>query len=308
MNAFFSQYKISPEEQKVFDVLLDILKKFLEICKDYDLKYYAYAGTLLGAVRHKGFIPWDDDIDIIMPRKDYNKFCLIAPKVLSDPYHFQSSYTDYGYVGPQIKVRNSNTSCIVRDTSKLFRYNNFNQGIFVSIFPLDGTTGMDEANKQHKRVKIYRRLLYSYFGSPFNRGINNPKIYILKLISSLVFIFIKPQDIWKKMDSICSKYDADETNYVCSLASYHYKPQKTMWIKELYNETIELDFEDIKIVAPAGYHEVLKMMYGDYMKPPKSITDIHKHSFILDAEKSYKYYMEHPEFINKIIEQNNDKS
>ena len=98
-SSFFLQeerdnYVVSPKMKKIWAVELDLLNEFARVCEENGLKWFAHAGTMLGAVRHKGFIPWDDDIDLIMPREDYERFCRIAPVAFSNPYFFQNEQTD----------------------------------------------------------------------------------------------------------------------------------------------------------------------------------------------------------------------
>ena len=289
---FFLNYEVSFEKRKAFDVMLDILKKFIQVCKDNDLKYYAAAGTLLGAIRHKGFIPWDDDIDIFMHRKDFDKFSSIAPEAFCQPYFFQSFHTDRGLISFHARIRNSNTACI-NNTSLL--YNNINRGIYISIFPLDGVVGISEANKQRKKIQKYKRLLH------INRSLKKKKDSRLKSyfckLASLFFILFNPKMIYGRTHKICLKHAIDDVNYVCCLVAPKYTTTRLFWHKELYSKTMEIDFEDIKITVPSGYDQILTIMYGDYMNPPQSISDMHSHAFILDAEKSYIYYKEHPELL-----------
>ena len=115
------------------DIELDILKQFINICNKENLQYYVVGGTLLGAVRHKGFIPWDDDIDVSMPRQDYEKFLTVAKKYLSEPYFLQTRITDKNTLFNYAKIRNSNTTFIEQSIKKL----DMNHGVFIDIFPLD---------------------------------------------------------------------------------------------------------------------------------------------------------------------------
>ena len=298
---FFSEYKVSEDKKKLFDCLLDILKKFIQVCKDNDLKYYAYAGTLIGAVRHKGFIPWDDDIDIIMLREDYDKFCSIAPKAFTEPYHFQSFHTDYGYVGPPVRIRKSDTTCIKGNMS-LLNYDNYNLGIFISIFPLDKAMNPKEAKKRKIKVGLYRRILQVYFGLLKLRE-PSPELRFLRLSLSKFMKIVKPEVIYKKMINAQLADNDKETDYFCSFSSYN-KFKKVIWPKEWHSESLDLDFEDIKISAPVGYDEILRCKYGDYMNPPKSVEEIRYHSVILDTEKSFHYYKENPEVLSEKIANN----
>ena len=128
----FSQFSKTFLELKKIE--LEMFKYYLAICEKHDLKYFLIGGTLLGAVRHKGFIPWDDDIDIGMPRPDYEKFLLVAQKELPEHIFLQTHNTDIEYPNCFAKLRNSDTTFIETSCKKL----KINHGIYIDIFPLDG--------------------------------------------------------------------------------------------------------------------------------------------------------------------------
>ena len=121
--------------EEVWNIELEILQEVDKICRENKIPYFADSGTLLGCVRHKGFIPWDDDIDLVMFRKDYNKFRKIAKKSLPENLFLQCGYNDKGFYGGMIHIRKNGTAAILK---KNFPHAKFHQGIFIDIFPLDG--------------------------------------------------------------------------------------------------------------------------------------------------------------------------
>ena len=125
-------YEVSEKMKKVWAVELNLLEYFDQLCREHNLRYFVDYGTLLGAVRHQGFIPWDDDIDIVMLRDDYEKLKMIAQDEVSSPYFFQNSYTDI-MIWALAKLRDSRTTAIEYPDFPP----EFNQGIFLDIFPLD---------------------------------------------------------------------------------------------------------------------------------------------------------------------------
>ena len=137
-------YLVTERVKKIWYTEINLLIAFDRMCKEHNLKYSVCYGTLLGAIRHKGFIPWDDDIDVFMMRDDYNKMLKIAPNYFKEPYFFQSAYTDVMVWGFS-KLRDSRTTAIEFDNMK----EQFNQGIFIDIFPLDST---DDGSAKMKTV------------------------------------------------------------------------------------------------------------------------------------------------------------
>ena len=126
-------YLVSAKMKRIWAVLLDMYLSFAEVCEKHGLKYFVVGGTLLGAIRHKGFIPWDDDFDVGMLRDDYEEFIKIAAKEINSPLFFQTPYTDPGYFVSWVKIRNSTTTGI----SKITNHRRFNQGLYLDIFPMD---------------------------------------------------------------------------------------------------------------------------------------------------------------------------
>lgn len=286
-DKFFSEevrngYTITTEMKKIWAVELDLLKKLLEVCKKYNLHCYADAGTLIGAVREKGFIPWDDDIDVAMFRKDYEKLKEIADTAFEKPYFFQTAYTDETYKIGHAQLRNSNTTAILDEQFK--NKVKYNCGIFIDIFILDGVA----PNKiifetQRIKIAILNHLLKVF--TPDESVLSKKEKVIKKIL--LLFQLDKLTLFTKKEKILCS-ISIDETEFV-SLLSFVFEIRKRIRNKHLYDNTIWLDFETIKIPAPAGYHEILTRQYGDYMKPSQ-ISTSHGNIFF-DVEKPYTEYL-----------------
>ena len=165
-------YTVTRQRKEIWAVELDLLAEFDRVCRKYDLKYCADGGTLLGAVRHQGYIPWDDDLDVAMLRRDFEKLNEIAPKEFKKPYFWQTEETDPGSARGHAQLRNSDTTSIIALEYKHQRHNNFNQGIFIDIFPFD--TVIDDEKKlveqDKRRLALndrYRKILdsvnYFYF-------------------------------------------------------------------------------------------------------------------------------------------------
>ena len=140
--AVYSQEQL----QKMQEVEIDLFKAFIEVCQKLQLKYYLLGGTLLGAVRHKGFIPWDDDIDVGMPRKDYEIFIQKAQDLLPEHYFVQTLYSEPTIPYNFCKIRNSNTTFVEYSIKKL----NINHGVYIDVFPLDG---YPNDKKEQKKIR-----------------------------------------------------------------------------------------------------------------------------------------------------------
>ena len=127
------EYLVTEKMKKIWAVIIDLYLEFARICDKYSLNYYGYGGTILGAIRHEGFIPWDDDLDVCMPRADYDKFLAIASKELSEPYFIQTPQTDPGYYKTIARLMNKNTTY----ASRAFLHSGMAHGCILDILPLD---------------------------------------------------------------------------------------------------------------------------------------------------------------------------
>jgi lipopolysaccharide cholinephosphotransferase len=246
------------EEQKR---IMDVIHQF---CVENNIVYYMIGGTLLGAVRHKGFIPWDIDIDIAMPRADYEKF--IATFFDEKGIYACNSYHSVeNYPRPHMEVHNKKTHIV----SKFDKFNKSEmyRGIFVDIFPLDNVPCSDSEREAHaKLVRKYKMMLY-YKQCYFYQKENVIKSLVKKSMSWALFAFSKNK-ICTKIDMAMRKYENDPSSgYICSMASrYSYKKQTMP--REYYGKPILMQFDDRQYYAPAKSHEYLTQLYGDYMTPP----------------------------------------
>lgn len=231
--------------------MLDILKEVDEICRRYNLKYWLTCATLLGAVRHGGFVPWDDDLDIAMMRDDYLKLMEILPKELPDNLELQNDVTEPGYVYMYAKVRDKNSS--IRETcdvNKRFK----NQGLFIDIFP------MEESSFALCRVAapLFNRMV---FGVALNRG-TDCALYKFNrfLLLKLVFPTFRALSVFAPKGRIHHTFGVN------------FLQEKT---REMVFPLSIVKFEGIEFCAPADPDAYLTKHFGDYMQLPKNIQPVH---------------------------------
>ena len=177
-------YKISSEMKKVWAVQIDLLEQVKKICKNHGLKYFADSGTLIGAIRHKGYIPWDDDIDLVMMRNDYNKFMEYAKTELEFPYFLQTVYTDKDIMRAHAQLRNSKTTGYM----PYEKNRPYNKGIFIDIFPLDVIPEDPRLKKFSLKIKFKWKLLNNLVNYKYNK----------KNIVSWAkhYLIVKPLTLW----------------------------------------------------------------------------------------------------------------
>lgn len=258
-------YEISEEMKKIWAIELDLLAEFINVCKKNNLNYFVDGGTMLGAVRHKGFIPWDDDIDVIMPRKDYDKLFEISKDAFQYPYFFQTTITEDGFFRTHAQLRNSTTTGYI----EIDKNKDVNKGIFLDIFPLDGIP--DSRFKQwklRKRIEFQKKILAYEYDVAYNSLPIKGKLYY-KLIHLFfnIYPFKKYYDNFNK--KTLAKYSSKKTNLVGDL-SLKWR-ENVHWKREWFDGYIEMKFEHINVRIPLFYKEILNRQYGDYMKFPKNI-------------------------------------
>ena len=289
-------YVVSAHMKKVWAVELDLLYQLQQVCDKYGIQYYGSGGTILGAERHKGMIPWDDDIDIMMLRDQYDLLCAHADE-FEEPYFFQTYDTDEGYFRGHAQLRNSNTTGVLVDEAK--KNVPFNQGIFIDIFPLDNIVRNRELwEKQMKRIDRYREQAKKLYRT--TDGYNPEEASKFRkaahLVTPLVSRFYSYKDAYRKFDEECRRYNDLPTRYVGKI-SFQPFGMKMYDLRSEFDGTVYLDFEMLKIPVPSGYKVHLRRQYGDYHKFVIGTAD--HGGLILDADIPYREwirrYHENPE-------------
>lgn len=271
-------FKVSALSKQVWSIQMEMLKHLLSVCEKYNLKIWAEGGTLLGTIRHKGFIPWDDDIDMMMLRDDYEKLLKVAPKEFSYPLFFQAPSTDPGYARGHAQLRRSDTTGILpNDIGQPF-----NQGIFIDIFVFDFLPSTEE-----ERTKTFaeletkrRRLLRRNYNLPYNL-----KTLWYKIVDTLYFGINGYYNKYKEMEDLIVKHENKSDYLIGDVLWTSFKYHKYMREIEWYRDTIMLPFEDMEIPVPIDYDKILKTQYGDYMTPVEAPSN--HGSIVIDIHKSY---------------------
>lgn len=258
-------YTVSSYMKRIWNSELNILKKFIEVCDANNLQYWAMGGTLLGAIRHHGFIPWDNDIDVAMPRADYNRLLEIGPTAFEPPLFFQTPVTENSrFFRTFVKICDSNTTAGCREDYSL----GINCGIFIDVFCFDTLPNCTWKRKlflfQLNEIAKMRRFC---FGIPSHPGwINHIKYFTQKLVYKHILHSPDAARLFIIYNRIAGKYSQTNAHSIAHLAFGF--DSHLQWNKVDFENIIEADFEDIKIIIPAGYDNILRRQYGDYMKVP----------------------------------------
>lgn len=280
-----ADYRISDKMKKIWKVELAMLDEVGRICRKHHLTWFLVHGSLLGAVRHKGFVPWDDDLDIAMPRKDYNRFLRIAGKELREPLSIHTPETEKDiFWGGFARVRNSRTTGI--EARELNHKGNL--GIWIDVLPLDVCT-MDEKlfEKKEKRIRhCHRLLLAKIYGNDYERY---GEMGSLKWIGYRVISHLCSHKMLCRMLNRAMLLYTEKPSEDVAVFSGYYKHRR-LNAKD-FKRTVLLEFEHRKLPAPEGYENYLFMSMGkDYMKYPPEDERKPKHTGIFDPEKPYTEY------------------
>lgn len=267
-------------QEKCFNILLEIDR----VCKLAHLQYYIYAGTLLGAVRHGGFIPWDDDIDIVMLREDYDKFPTACELYLEhSQFELQTTNTDPMASNPWMKLHDKNTAFISG-----LRRDGAMEGLNIDIFPVDNAP--DDVKILNRRARYFDFMNIVY---EFRYSYHNPNSSLkMKLFQRFVSLIppLSEKKFKKKYDEKIREYNGQKTRSVVYFSNRKYL--KKVIDRSAFDETVMLSFEGICFPAPREWKVVLEGLYGkNYMQLPPKEQQVTVHgTAVIDLEHSWTEY------------------
>lgn len=254
---------------------LNLLIKIDAICKQFGWKYSLCGGTLLGAIRHKGFIPWDDDVDIAMPREDYENFLnYVVEHGQEQNMKIVSTKTSKSYAYLAAKVCDTNTVM----TEDNFERGDLKMGVYVDIFPIDGLGQEAEAKKHFRATRFERELLVAknwkrFFRSKTHAWYIEPIRFAFWIMSR----FVSTPQLVKRVESYYEQFPLDKSKYAAVVCgSYR---EKEILPTDILNAFTEVEFEGHRFMAFKEYDAYLKSIYGDYMKLPPKEKQVTHHMF-----------------------------
>ncbi len=256
--------------------ILNILLAFDKVCTEHGLRYCICGGTMIGAVRHKGFIPWDDDLDVSMPRPDYERLIAHSAEWLPSPLEFVCAENDPDYPLPFGKIQDASTTLIERP--HLY----YLGGCYIDIFPYDGFAD----NKlirwwQCTKYAYYRKCLYLVHRDPYKHG-RGPSSWIPLLARKMYTM----RGLQKRIRQILTKNDYGKA----SLASSYTDGFKNAFPKKVCDYYGPYEFEGHTVQGIADYDSYLRVMYGDYMQIPPENKRVQHNFYYLDLEHPYREY------------------
>jgi lipopolysaccharide cholinephosphotransferase len=269
--------ELTPEEQPRWNSIINgVLRQFIEICREHSLTYFCCGGTAIGAVRHHAMIPWDDDIDVFMPRPDYDRFVELASRQLPDGLELVTPYSKQDYPLYFVKLCDSHTTlqeeeevpCVV--------------GLYIDIFPIDGAPDdIEQARAMERRFTKTKHKLEAVSShvsfADYLLLLTQPKEWG-RFVRKTVAFFCRHayrQRLLRQMERICRQYDYDDSTLVAVYCG-SYGP-KEVFPKAWLAGQVMFPYEDMEVALPSGYDNYLRQYYGDYMQLPPEEKRVSHH-------------------------------
>ena len=268
---------------------LDLLKAFVKVCEKHNLRYFLVGGSALGAIRHKGFIPWDDDIDVGLLREDYDKFMELQYEFEGTPYFIQNYKTDPCYIYSYGKLRDSSTTFI----ENIYKNHRINHGVWIDIFPIDGFSKvMKPREKFAGKIRgIWAHAYMSYLPA-LRRKVRKEtwfKDILLNIVAGLFYVLDIAHYRNKRIDKFAKKIPVEEAVLVGNYFGTNLK--REAMDANLFKEFTKVPFEDMEAVVLKDYDKYLTNLYGNYMTPPPANKQIgHHYNKGFDLNMGYEEY------------------
>ena len=246
---------------------LELLKGFDELCRAQDLRYFLSGGTLLGAIRHRGFIPWDDDVDVMMPRADYERLLSLPIRDMRWGLYSLETKPDYGRPWARMtdeSTRRTGDALFAGDTA----------GTYIDIFPIDGVPEGALASKLfYRRIRLLDMLSRTAMRNSIGKGERLPR---LKKAAAALLRPIGPRPFSRAMNRVAARQRYDGKYRGVAMIT-HYGAREKM-PAGVFEHAVEVDFEGLRLPAPCGYDAYLTRLYGDYMVLPPEHRRVTHHS------------------------------
>lgn len=272
------------EIRKIQNKSLEMALYFKSICEENNLQFYFCGGCCIGTIRHQGFIPWDDDVDVFMPRKDYEILKRLWKKVADISRYTLEDSNEYHIDHNLFLNIRDNTTTFIRPYQKNL---DINHGLILDVLPLDGCP----SGKLRRKAQLMWAMVYSLYRSqlvPENHG------KLMGLLGKIALVLVPSSKlkykIWRFAEKQMTKYRIEDCDYVTELcAGPHY--MKNQYPKEAFDKAVYKEFEGYMMPIPQGYDNYLKIAFGNYRKlPPEEKRVAHHDVLICDLDKSYKHY------------------